>query len=480
MASLSRFNRNNINLFIGQEIGVIVKKISQSIITKRVLWTVFFLFIYCLGNRLVLPFVDLKNANIFGGAMGSLGFSSAMMGGNLRSMSLFSVGLSPWMSAMILWQMFSFSKKMGLKNLPVEIQDRRRMYLALAIALVQSLAVSLNLPIVSGVNGGLAVFMNTILLIAGTFFLVWLSDLNSLFGIGGSIVILMASMMANLPYQIMDSIEKLGIGWDVLLPLILFSLIFLYVSGIVQRARYRISISKINIHNRFKQYSYLDIMLNPAGGMPFMYAMSLVSIPQYVFMLIQFMHPENKWASEAIKALTVGRPLWLVIYLVMLFVLGLAFAFVNVSGEQISESQSVSNSVSASESASISESQSVSNSESASTSELISESQSVSNSESASESASISTSESISLSESQSASASVPESSSSSVSISASTSASESSSEVKDPKQKRGSHALPKTGEENSSLSMIFGALATATGLAFLAKRKKDEEGEDY
>ena len=314
-----------------------MKKISQSIITKRVLWTLFFLFIYCLGNQLVLPFVDLKNANIFGGAMGSLGFSSAMMGGNLSSVSLFSVGLSPWMSAMILWQMFSFSKKMGLKNLPDEIQDRRRMYLTLAIALVQSLAVSLNLPIVSGVNGGLAVFMNTILLISGTFFLVWLSDLNSLFGIGGSIVILMASMMANLPYQIMDSIEKLGIGWDVLLPLILFSLIFLYVSGIVQRARYRIPINKINIHNRFKQYSYLDIMLNPAGGMPFMYAMSLVSIPQYVFMLIQFIHPENKWTSGAIKALTVGQPLWLVVYLIMLFVLGLAFAFVNVSGEQISE-----------------------------------------------------------------------------------------------------------------------------------------------
>lgn len=314
-----------------------MKKISQSIITKRVLWTLFFFFIYCLGNQLVLPFVDLKNANIFGGAIGSLAFSSAMMGGNLRSMSLFSVGLSPWMSAMILWQMFSFSKKMGLKNLPIEIQDRRRMYLALGIAIVQSLAVSLNLPIVSGVNASLAIFMNTILLIAGTFFLVWLSDLNSLFGIGGSIVILMASMMANLPYQIMDSIEKLGIGWNVLLPLILFSLIFLYVSGVVQRARYRISINKINIHNRFKQYSYLDIMLNPAGGMPFMYAMSLVSIPQYVFMLIQFIHPENKWTSGAIKALTVGQPLWLVVYLVMLFVLGLAFAFVNVSGEQISE-----------------------------------------------------------------------------------------------------------------------------------------------
>ena len=65
---------------MGQEIGV-TEKISQSIITKCVLWTIFFLFIYCLGNRLVLPLVDLKNANIFGGSMGSLGFSSAMMGG---------------------------------------------------------------------------------------------------------------------------------------------------------------------------------------------------------------------------------------------------------------------------------------------------------------------------------------------------------------------------------------------------------------
>ena len=42
----------------------------------------------------------------------------------------------------------------------------------------------------------------------------------------------------------------------------------------------------------------------------------------------------DQWCHQA---LTVGQPLWLVVYLVMLFVLGLAFAFVNVSGEQISE-----------------------------------------------------------------------------------------------------------------------------------------------
>ena len=70
---------------------------------------------------------------------------------------------------------------------------------------------------------------------------------------------------------------------------------------------------------------------------------------------------------------------------------------------------------------------------------------------------------------------------SASVSTSASVSASESTSEVKDPNHKRGSQVLPKTGEENSSLGMALGALATATGLAFLAKRKKDEEeSEDF
>ncbi|WP_311043133.1 LPXTG cell wall anchor domain-containing protein [Streptococcus salivarius] len=61
-------------------------------------------------------------------------------------------------------------------------------------------------------------------------------------------------------------------------------------------------------------------------------------------------------------------------------------------------------------------------------------------------------------------------------STSASVSTSESTSEVKDPMHKHGSQALPKTGEEDSSLGMALGALATATGLGFLAKRRKNEE----
>ena len=310
-----------------------MKKKLTSVIVKRVMWTISFLFIYVLGSRLTLPFVNVNDTNFLGGTTAFLAFSTAITGGNLRSLSLFSVGLSPWMSAMILWQMFSMSKKLGLGSLPLEVQDRRKMILTFVIALIQSLAITLNLPIQSGLNYGLVLTMNVLLLIAGTFFLVWLSDLNSLFGVGGSLVILMSSMVSSMPENILKSIKELQVG-----PLLIVALlVFLAIAVRVQRARYRILVNKIMIHNRFKRYSYLDIQLNPAGGMPFMYAMSLVSIPQYFLMLLQVIFPNASWIQYWIGQFAIGRPVWLYTYIVVLFILGLAFSFINMNGEEIAE-----------------------------------------------------------------------------------------------------------------------------------------------
>ena len=308
-----------------------------SVVVKRVLWTISFLFIYVLGSRLTLPFVNVNDTSFLGGTAAFLAFSTAMTGGNLRSLSLFSVGLSPWMSAMILWQMFSMSKKLGFQNLPIEIQDRGKMILTFVIALIQALAITLNLPIQSGVNYGLVLTMNVLLLIAGTFFLVWLSDLNSLFGIGGSIVILMSSMVISMPQNILNSIKELQVSPVLIMALLILSIVFLAIVVRVQRARYRIPVNKIMIHNRFKRYSYLDIQLNPAGGMPFMYAMSLVSIPQYLLMLLQIIFPNVTWVQDWIGQFAIGQPIWIFTYIVVLFILGLAFSFVNMNGEEIAE-----------------------------------------------------------------------------------------------------------------------------------------------
>ena len=316
-----------------------MKSFFKAVIIKKFLWTLFFLFIYVLGTKLTLPFIDMSQAAAMDGTSTTLNYATALMGGNLRSMSLFSVGLSPWMSSMLIWQMFAVSKRLGLSKLPLEVQERRRMLLTLVIALIQSVALVLNLPLqeAAGVDMTTIMVLDTLVLMAGTYFLIWLTDLNAAMGLGGSIMIVMASMIAYIPQDIWNSIQELKISSLWLALMLVFSLVFLYLAVTVERSKYRIPVNKINIHNRFKKYSYLDIRLNPAGGMPIMYAMTLVSIPQYFLLIIHFIQPNNQLIDQWIEALSMGSPAWFILYLLTIFILALAFAFINISGDQIAE-----------------------------------------------------------------------------------------------------------------------------------------------
>lgn len=316
-----------------------MKSFFKPVIIKKFLWTLFFLFIYVLGTKLTLPFIDMSKAAAMDGTSTTLNYATALMGGNLRSMSLFSVGLSPWMSSMLIWQMFAVSKRLGLSKLPLEVQERRRMLLTLVIALIQSVALVLNLPLqeAGGVDMTTIMVLDTLVLMAGTYFLIWLTDLNAAMGLGGSIMIVMASMIAYIPQDIWNSIQELKISSLWLALMLVFSLVFLYLAVTVERSKYRIPVNKINIHNRFKKYSYLDIRLNPAGGMPIMYAMTLVSIPQYFLLIIHFIQPNNQLIDQWIEALSMGSPAWFILYLLTIFILALAFAFINISGDQVAE-----------------------------------------------------------------------------------------------------------------------------------------------
>lgn len=312
-------------------------KIYSSIAVKKGLASLFLLFIYVLGSRMTLPFVDLNTKDFLGGSTAYLAFSAALTGGNLRSLSIFSVGLSPWMSAMILWQMFSVSKRLGLTSTSIEIQDRRKMYLTLMIAVIQSLAVSLRLPVQSSYSAILVVLMNTLLLIAGTFFLVWLSDLNASMGIGGSTVILLSSMVLNIPQDVLETFQTVHIPTGIVVLLVFMTIIFSYLLALMYRARYLVPVSKIGLHNRFKRYSYLEIMLNPAGWLPYMYVMSFLSVPTYLFILLGFIFPNHSGLMTLSKEFMIGKPLWVYVYISVLFLFSIIFAFVTMNGEEIAD-----------------------------------------------------------------------------------------------------------------------------------------------
>jgi accessory sec system translocase secY2 len=226
---------------------------------------------------------------------------------------------------------------LNLASGSAEIQDRRKMSLTLIIALIQSLALAVNLPIKDNYNSFLVLILNTLLLIAGTFFLIWLSDINSTMGIGGYLAILMTSMVLYLPQDIMESIQKLGISMWIITLLGIMGIVFAYLIAIFYRARYRIPVNKIGLQSRFKRYSYFEIMLNPAGGMPFMYVMSLISLPTYLFLLLQLVDPGNSVYQHISSQYATGKPLWIYTYIATLFIFSIAFAFVNISGERVAE-----------------------------------------------------------------------------------------------------------------------------------------------
>lgn len=314
-----------------------MKNIFSSIIVKKGLVTLFLIFIYVLGSRLSLPFVNVNSRDFLGGSTAYLAFSTALTGGNLRSLSLLSVGLSPWMSSMLLWQMLSFSKRLGISSLSIEVQDRRRMYITLFIAIIQSLAISLNLPIQPIFSSTLIILMNTLLLIAGTFFLVWLSDINAINGVGGPMVILLSSMVLNIPQDMIETFKVIQISYTSILLLVLMGVIFTYIVSILYRARYRLPLHKVGLHSRFKSYSYFEVMLNPAGGMPYMYVMTFMSLPTYVLLLLHSLFPENPIYMELSNQYKMGEPLWIYLYIAILFLFSIAFAFVNMSGDQIAD-----------------------------------------------------------------------------------------------------------------------------------------------
>lgn len=308
-----------------------------SSILKKGLVTLFLIFIYVLGSHLTLPFIDVNSKDFLGGSTAYLAFSTALTGGNLRSLSLLSVGISPWMSSMILWQMFSFSKSLGLTSMSVEIQNRRQMYLTLFIAIIQSLAISLNLPVQQIYSSELILLLNTTLLVTGTFFSIWLTDINASNGIGGSMVILLTSMVLNIPQDLIEAFRAVHIPTTILVSLSLMGVFFAYLLALFYRARYRIPVNKIGLNSRFKRYSYFEVMLNPAGGMPYMYLMSFLALPTYILLLLQTLFPANLIFSEIAAKYTVGEPLWIYMYIGFLFLFSILFAFVNMSGEQIAE-----------------------------------------------------------------------------------------------------------------------------------------------
>lgn len=313
-------------------------------IRKRLGFTLFCLFIFIVGTTIPVPGItSLKNVDF-----GDL--ANAITGGSLRRFSIFALGVMPYISATIvtsLLQMdiipyFTELKESGAQGRQ-KINTINR-YLGIGIAFVEGFGMSFAL-----VNDASAIdyLRITIILVAGTAFLLWLGDQMTQKGIGNGIsLIIMAGILATIPKSFVDTFNTLvldnsslflGIVEFILFIIIYLSIVVLVV--FVQESERRIPIQYSNqtATSYGAKQNYIPFKLNSANVMPVIFASVIFTVPTFIAGLI---NSENGFVTFVNKYVNYTTPYGFVAYMVLIFVFSFLYTFIQVNPSELSKNLS--------------------------------------------------------------------------------------------------------------------------------------------
>jgi len=169
---------------------------KKSIIFQRFTWMIGIVFIYMLGRQIPIPTVGVDKVAV-GNASDSqlLENFGAITGIQFSNMTLFSLGIGPTMTMMILWRFLITFKLIG--SWTSNKVNRLQFLLTLAIALLQSFGITNDSKflLIFGYSHSTLRIITIILLTTGTFILNWLCKINSERGIGGMTVVILVNMI---------------------------------------------------------------------------------------------------------------------------------------------------------------------------------------------------------------------------------------------------------------------------------------------
>ncbi|WP_462323394.1 preprotein translocase subunit SecY [Desulfoplanes sp.] len=270
---------------------------------RRVLFTFVFLAIYRVGIHLPIPGVDGSAlADFFANAQNTLfGLFDMFSGGGLRNISVFALGIMPYISASIIIQLLTVVSP-ELKRLSKEEGEAGRKkitqytrYGTVLITLVQGLGIAIGLESMSSPTGAPVVLaagwsfriITVMTLTAGTVLIMWLGEQITESGLGNGIsLIIFAGIVCRFPAGIYNSIRLMGTG-EISVFVALFVLIVMVgvLVGIiyVERGQRRIPIQYAKQMRGRKMYggqsSHLPLRVNTAGVIPPIFASSILMFP---------------------------------------------------------------------------------------------------------------------------------------------------------------------------------------------------------
>ena len=299
----------------------------------KFLWTMFILITYMIGSAIPIP---------LGGTMAEaksnyvLQLASNATGGDISNLTLLSLGLGPWMSSMIIWQVLVMIKPLGLGSLSERESGYLRNILILFLSIVQSIGIVLSFKMNVDYETKVGV---VIMLIAGGFLTVWLAYLNAAKGVGGSMLIMLFKMITGVEQQLGETfkmLSKISNGKWIMALVALAILILVIMSVIMERSEYRIPVTRVMINNDLNKDSYIPIKVNNGGGMAIMFAMSLFMIVNYLLQIIAHHFPVGFLKTFA-KGVSMYSFAGATLYVIVLFALAIMFGFVNIDAGQIAE-----------------------------------------------------------------------------------------------------------------------------------------------
>jgi preprotein translocase subunit SecY len=303
---------------------------------KRILFTLGLLAIYRLGGHIPTPGIDANRLQEFfnQNSGGIFGFVDLFSGGMLRRLTIFALGIMPYITASIILQLLTVVVP-TLEKLQKEGELGRRKitqwtrYLTVILALMQSTGIALTLEKAEGgfvLNPGIGFILMTCLsLTTGTAFIMWLGEQITERGIGnGMSLIIFTGIVVGLPRAIQNIYEHVFVTkeWTPIHLIVILAMMVAVVGFIVlvERGERRIPVqyAKRVVGRRMMggQSTHLPLKVNAGGVIPVIFASSLLAFPQ-TLMGVQFVK-SSAFLSGMLTSIGGNQPLYYLLFCVLI------------------------------------------------------------------------------------------------------------------------------------------------------------------
>ncbi|MDO4426811.1 MAG: preprotein translocase subunit SecY [Moraxella sp.] len=315
------------------------------------------LVVYRLGSHIPVPGMNpISLAQFFDGSQNTiLGMFNMFSGGALERMSIMALGIMPYISASIVVQMLS-AVIPSLESLKKDGEAGRRTLNkytrqgTLALAFLQAIVMSTGL-IAQGLtlSSGLAFYIPAVTsLVAGAMFLMWLGEQITERGVGNGIsMLIFASIVSGMPGMIAQIFERYGQGSDLIIVFIFAVIALMVTAGIVyiERAQRRIPVNYAQKQQEGRkvyaqQQSHLPLKINMAGVIPAIFASSLLLLPASLgqwAVAATNPTPFQSFLQTVSLLLSPGRPLYLMLFAVMIIFFCYFYTALVFSPREVSE-----------------------------------------------------------------------------------------------------------------------------------------------